>query len=226
MLFRSAAYTKRYACAKYLIRIWSNKSKRFGDPLFKSCLMENRKAVLQDIKKMATSENWGIREDAAKLFSVFLLADFSHNISWISKNLKGANENIRRAAMLGLKYACLDINEITKLKKMVSLLDGFLYDSSEYVRKSFDSFTIGDGFLNKCPEIVEDKLDEWVTRNDTNVNCIIIRVFKSSGGTRTWPLAKKYIDLFRDSDNRKVKNALASTVKYLSKRISEIDSEV
>ncbi|WP_353852958.1 hypothetical protein [Dehalobacter restrictus] len=221
----TATHERRYACAKYLIQIWSQKSRKIGELLFKSCIIENKSAVVQDMKKMAKSDDWEIREEAAKLFAVFLLCDFSRNLKWIASNLQNKNENMRRATMLALKYACLNIDEKSKLRKMVNLLDTLLYDGSEYVRKSFDSFTIGDAFLYKCPDIVEAKLDEWLSRNDTLVNCAIIRVFRSSGGTRTWPLAKKYLDIFKGSDDRKIQKALSITSLYLSKRIPNLSQE-
>jgi len=221
----TGSYEKRYACAKYLIRIWKKKSRKIGELLFKSCLMEQKQAVVQDMKKMAKNEDWEEREEAAKVFAVFLLCDFSRNLKWIASNMKNKDENLRRAAMLGMKYACLDINDRAKLKKMVDLLDILLYDKSKYVKKSFDSFTIGDAFLYKCPEIVEAKLDEWLGKNDPKVNCCIIRVFKSSGGTRTWPLAKKYFAIFKDSDDKKIQQALSGTISYLSKRIPDFSQE-
>ena len=103
----------------------------------------------------------------------------------------------------------------------MDFMDKFLFDKSPYVRKSFDSFTIGDGFLNVCPNLVEEKINSWKEMSDVGVHCSIIHIFKSSGGTKTLPLAKKYLSLYESSDNYFINKALKATQNYLNKKINK-----
>lgn len=207
----------------YIIHFWTTKARKLGKEILAFCYKSNHKATLSYISELAISDNWEIREEAAKVISCLVLAEFQSVIPWIKTNCINKNENIRRANLVGIKYiAEYTTNEADRLL-LLDLMDNYLFDTSQYVAKSFASFTIGDGFLNVCPKLVELKLDSWLLMNDSHVNCIIIRVFKSSGGVNSWPLAQKYLSIFSQSSDSKTIRALKATKNYLRKHnIKEI----
>ena len=218
-------FQTKYSFAKFLTKIWTKKARGIGDFIFADCASSNRKYVIADLQSIAMDEDWEVREEAAKLYSIFLISDFSKNFHWISANLRSTKENLRRAALLGMKYASLKISDVQKLKKLVDALDCCLFDTSKYVKKSFDSFTIGDGFLNRCPDLVEKKLEKWFKLNNPHVDAIILRTFMSSGGTRTWPLARKFLVRYSTSTDLEVVRAFRNTCKYLEVRIPDFSLE-
>lgn len=207
----------------YIIHFWTTKARKLGKEILALCYKSNLKVTLSNLSDLAISDNWEIREEAAKVISCLLLAEFQSILPWIKENCLNKNENIRRAILVGIKFAAEYSTNESDRSQLLDFMDNYLFDTSQYVAKSFASFTIGDGFLNVCPKLVELKLDSWLLMNDCHVNCIIIRVFKSSGGVNNWPLAKKYLTIFSQSSDPKTIQALTATKNYLRKHnIKEI----
>lgn len=204
----------------YITHFWDSKAWKLSPRLLHYCYIRDSKLLLNACIKMAKSLDWEEREEAAKVIAVIIINEFDAIMPWIHKCISSENENIRRGFLLAIKY-CVEYDTNHERRVIyISFLDSFLFDNSVYVKKSFDSFTIGDGFLNICPDLVKEKLDEWVSRNDERINCTVIRVFKSSGGVKTWPLGKKYLDLYSTNNSYSVQKALNATLNYLKKRVS------
>ena len=203
----------------FITHFWDSRSWKLGPRLLHYCYVRDSKLLLNICIKMAKSLDWGEREEAAKVIAIVIINEFESIMPWINKGISSENENVRRAFLIAIKY-CVEYDTFQERRVIyVSFLDNFLFDTSAYVKKSFDSFTIGDGFLNICPDLVKEKLDEWISRNDERINCTVIRVFKSSGGVSTWPLGKKYIELFSNSDSYYIQKALKATLNYLKGRV-------
>ena len=204
----------------YITHFWDSKTWKLCPRLLHYCYIRNPQLLLNTCIKMAKSLDWEEREEAAKVISIVIINEFDEIMPWIQNCISSENENIRRGLLLAIKY-CVEYDTNHERRNVyISFLDDFLYDNSAYVKKSFDSFIIGDGFLNVCPDLVKVKLDEWVSRNDERINCMIIRIFKSSGGVNTWPLAKQYLDFYRSNNSYPVQKALTATMNYLKKRVS------
>lgn len=197
--------------------IWTPKSRRFLLKTIELCINSYKEIILFRALKMATSDDWEEREESAKLIGMIIKADFYTLIQWVELHLNSNDEKIRRAMLVGIKYCAQYETESKKHEKLINLLDVLLYDNSNYVLKSFDSFTIGDCFLNICPDIVDNKLSEWLLLNDININCKIIRVFKSSGGVKNFQMANKYIDYFSNDKNPHIRKVMNATIRYLHK---------
>lgn len=205
----------------YLTKIWNKRSRKLNERLWHICYSNNSRLTLNTMEQMAMDSNWEIREEAAKVMSIVIINEFEIIQDWIKLSIDRGNEYIRRAILVAIKY-CVEYDCNTEHRKiLMDFMDKFLFDKSPYVRKSFDSFTIGDGFLNVCPNLVEEKINSWKEMSDVGVHCSIIRIFKSSGGTKTWPLAKKYLSLYESSDNYFINKALKATQNYLNKKINK-----
>ena len=205
----------------YVIHFWTQKARKTGQNLLHYCYRKNSELTLRKAIQQACSPDWEAREEAAKIISVILNSEGERLTAWIRQNISGKDENIRRAFLVAIKYSAEYTHDITIQEKLLDFMDLYLYDNSKYVKKSFASFTIGDGFLNVCPDLVEKKINQWLKLNDNYVNCIIIRIFKSSGGAHTLPLWKKYLSVFSDNPDKSVQKALQATERYLNERISK-----
>lgn len=204
----------------YITHFWDSKTWKLSPRLFHTCYLRNSKLLLDACLKMAQSLDWEEREEAAKVIAIVIINEFDSILPWIHECINSENENIRRGLLVAIKYCIEYDNNHERRIIYLSLLDCFLFDKSNYVKKSFDSFTIGDGFLNICPDLVKMKIDEWVSLKDERIDCTVIRIFKSSGGVNTWPLAKQYIDLYRTNNSYSIQKALSATINYLQKRVS------
>lgn len=174
----------------FITHFWNEKTWKLCPRIFHHCYNRNSKLLLKKCLEMAVNPDWEIREEAAKVIAIIVMNEFDRIDNWVNQCITSNNENIRRAILLSLKYCVEYDSDYSRREKLLSYMDLFLFDTSTYVKKSFDSFTIGDGFLNVCPELVEIKFDYWCTLNNERVACSIIRAFKSSGGVKSWPLAK------------------------------------
>lgn len=199
----------------YIIHFWNTRSRKLGCEILSYCYNVDSKATLSKLCQLAKSTNWEIREEAAKVFACLIISNFQRVYPWIQINSRSQDEYLRRAILVAIKYSSEYINDDVVRSQLFDLMDYYLFDESKYVRKSFASFTIGDGFLNVCPSLVEKKLDSWLSLNNPQVNCVIIRVFKSSGGIRSWPLAQKYLLHFSNNLESEIVKALKATENYL-----------
>lgn len=199
------------------VHLWTAKARKILIGVLKNCLENWQNELLHNGLELSQSSNWETREEAAKLVGMIIMADFYNLSGWIDEQLQCSNENVRRTFLVGIKYCAQYEKDNVKHKALLDMLDKLLYDKSRYVLKSFDSFVIGDGFLNVCPDLVDEKLGKWILLNDAMVDCKIIRVFKSSGGKRNKTIAYKYLEQFVNNGNPDVKRALSATMKYLNK---------
>lgn len=204
----------------FITHFWNEKTWKLSPRIFRYCYNRNSKSLLKKCLEIAVNPDWEVREEAAKVIAIIVINEFDKIDNWLNQCITSNDENIRRTILVSLKY-CIEYDpDYSRAEKLLSYMDLFLYDTSIYVRKSFDSFTIGDGFLNICPELVEIKFDHWCTLNNERVACSIIRSFKSSGGVKSWPLAKKYLDYYRTANSTPIQKALTATSNYLKKRIN------
>lgn len=204
----------------FITHFWNERTWKLCPRIFHYCYNRNSKLLLKKCLEMAVNSDWEVREEAAKVIAIIVMNEFDRIDNWLNQCITSNNENIRRAILLSLKYCVEYDSDYSRREKLLSYMDLFLFDTSTYVKKSFDSFTIGDGFLNVCPELVEIKFDYWCTLNNERVACSVIRAFKSSGGVKSWPLAKKYLDYYRSANSSSIQKALTATSNYLKKRIN------
>lgn len=204
----------------FITHFWNGKTWKLCPKIFRYCFNRNSKMLLKKCLEMAVNPDWEVREEAAKVIAIIVMNEFDRIDNWLNQCITSNNENIRRAILLSLKYCVEYDSNYSRREKLLFYMDLFLFDTSTYVRKSFDSFTIGDGFLNICPELVEIKFDHWCALNDEKVACSIIRAFKSSGGVKSWPLAKKYLDFYKSANSSSIQKILTATSNYLKKRLN------
>lgn len=197
------------------IHIWDPFSRKIADMIIANILKTQRKHLLQKAKKLSANDDWEVREDAAKLAGSIIKNDFYGLCHWAEDMLRSPDERLRRAMLVGLKYCSQYEADPEKNTEMLNLLDLLLYDKSKYIRKSFDSFVIGDGFLNRFPALVDRKLSVWSQIDDVSVQCKIVRVFRSSGGARYPEIAEKYLNMFAEVDNSDLRRVCSQTREYL-----------
>lgn len=205
----------------YVIHFWTQKARKLGQVILQYCYQKNSEYTLKKSLLQASSPDWEIREEAAKIISIIINNQFPSFPVWIQNNISSKDENIRRAFLVAIKYSVEYTNDAIIHEKLLNFMDFYIHDKSKYVKKSFASFTIGDGFLNMCPNLVEKKIDQWLKINDNHVQCSIIRIFKSSGGIKTWPLAEKYLSIFVNNPDYSIQKALKATNQYLNQRIKK-----
>lgn len=197
------------------IQVWNAASRKIVDMIVVNALKTKRKQLLRKAQELSADDDWEIREDAAKLIGFILKNDFYELYYWAKEMLKNPDERLRRVMLVGLKYCSQYENDLEKNTMMLDLLDLLLYDKSKYVQKSFDSFVIGDGFLNRFPVLVDKKLYKWSQIDNISVHCKIIRVFKSSGGARYPEMAERYLNVFAGTEHGDLQRACDQTRKYL-----------
>ncbi len=199
----------------HCIHAWDSTSRKIADMIIVKVLKTQRKYLLQKAQKLSVNDDWEIREDAAKLTGFIIKNDFYGQYHWAEEMLQSPDERLRRSMLVGLKYCSQYEEDPEKNAMMLDLLDLLLYDKSKYVQKSFDSFVIGDGFLNRFPMLVDQKLSMWSQIDNISIQCKIVRVFKSSGGTRYPEMAEKYLNVFTGIENDDLRHTCDQTYEYL-----------
>uniref|UniRef100_UPI00388E630D phenylacetate--CoA ligase family protein n=1 Tax=Methanobrevibacter sp. TaxID=66852 RepID=UPI00388E630D len=121
--------------AIYIIHFWTTKAQKIGKAILAFCYKSNSKAVLSKLTSLATSNDWEIREEAAKVISCLILSEFQSMIPWVYANCKNKNENIRRAILVGIKYSVEYTTYEPYRSLLLDIMDNYLFDLSKYVNK-------------------------------------------------------------------------------------------
>lgn len=176
--------------------------------------------LLAKIRKMADSQDWGVREDTAveikKINDKFFLEYLPVWKKWV----KDPNPNIRRAVEVGL----------LRIKKefvphALDLLEVLIYDDNAYVRKNCGPFALSHvGY--KDPDATFQRLKKLMKVDDKNVRWNVAMCLGVWFG-QTYPNESlKLLKVLAKDKEKFVWRAAASSLVKLIRKHPELKQEV
>jgi len=178
------------------------------------------KKLLAKIRKMADSQDWRIREDAAgeirKINDKFFLEYLPVWKNWV----KDPNPNIRRAVEVGLLRIKKEF-----IPHALDLLDPLMYDNDSYVRKNCGPFALSHvGY--KDPDTAFPKLKAWMKIENKNVRWNVAMCLGAWFG-QTYPNESlKLLKILAKDKERFVWRAAASSLVKLIRKHPRLRQEV
>lgn len=160
--------------------------------------------LLEKIKKMAGSSDWGIREDAAtEIKKINDLSFLEYPPVW-KRWVEDPDPNIRRAVEVGL----LRIKK-ESVPYALDLLEILIYDENPYVRKNCGPFALSHvGY--KDPRITFERLRKWMKSKDRNVRWNVAMSLGVWFGQKNYEKSLKLLEILAKDKERFVWRAAAS----------------
>lgn len=170
------------------------------------------KKLLLNIKKMADSPDWKIRERAASKIKEINDNHFLEYLPVWKKWIKDKNPNIRRAVEIGL----LRINK-KFVPQSLDLIEPLIYDDNPYVRKNCGAFALSHiGYKN--PDLTFRKLNEWAKIDNKNVKWNIAKCLGAWFGKTYTEKSLKLLKILAKDKNKFVQRAAISSIKKLENK--------
>ncbi|MBA7645569.1 hypothetical protein ES703_53327 [subsurface metagenome] len=179
-----------------------------------------KQKLLAEIRNMADSLDWGVREDAAakikKINDKFFLEYFSIWKKWV----KDSNPNIRRAVEVGLLRIKKDF-----VPYALDLLEVLAYDSNPYVRKSCGPFALSH-VCYKDSRLAFERLRKWMKIEDRNVRWNVAMSLGVWFGQTHLEESLKLLKILAKDKERFIWRAAASSLIKLIRKHPELKREV
>ena len=178
------------------------------------------KKLLAKIRKMADSQDWQVREDAAGEIRQINDKFFLEYLPVWKKWVKDPNPNIRRAVEVGL----------LRIKKefvphALDLLDPLMYDNNSYVRKNCGPFVLSH-LGRKNPDATFQRLKEWMKVENKNVRWNVAMCLGAWFG-QTYPnKSLKLLKILARDKEKFVWRAAASSLIKLIRKYPRLKKEV
>ena len=178
------------------------------------------KKLLSKIRKMANSDKWGVREDAAveikKINDKFFLEYLPVWKKWVAD----PNPNIRRAVEVGL----------LRIKKefvphALDLLDPLMRDDNAYVRKNCGPFALSH-VGHKEPSTTFKRLRKWMKVRNKNVRWNIAMCLGVWFGQSNLEESLKLLKILAKDQEKFVWRAAASSLVKLIRKHPKLKQEV
>jgi len=176
--------------------------------------------LLIEIRKMADSSDWEVREDAAGEMKRINDESFPEYFPIWKKWAKDQNPNIRRAVEVGL----------LRIKKefvfpALDLLEVLIYDNHVYVRKNCGPFALSHvGY--KSPKEAFQKLREWTKIDNKNVRWNIAMCLGAWFGQSYPGESLKLLKILAKDKEKFVWRAVASSLVKLIRKHPELKQEI
>ncbi len=178
------------------------------------------KKLLAKIRKMADSQDWQVREDAAGEIRQINDKFFLEYLPVWKKWVKDPNPNIRRAVEVGL----------LRIKKefvphALDLLDPLMYDNNSYVRKNCGPFALSHvGY--KDPEATFLRLRDWMKIENKNVRWNVAMCLGAWFGQKYPKDSLKLLKVLAKDKEKFVWRAAASSLVKLIRKHPELKQKV
>jgi len=176
--------------------------------------------LLINIRKMADSSDWEVREDAAweikKINDKFFLEYLPVWKKWV----KDPNHNIRRAVEVGLLRIKKEF-----VSPALNLLEVLIYDNHTYVRKNCGPFALSHvGY--KDPEETFQKLREWMKIDNKNVRWNVAMCLGAWFGQTHPDESLKLLKILMKDKEKFVWRAAASSIVKLIRKHPGLKQEI
>lgn len=178
------------------------------------------KKLLAEIRKLANSSSWKVREDAAAEIKKINDDSFLEYLPVWKEWVKDPNPNIRRATEVGLLRVKKEF-----ATEALDLLEPLLYDDNVYVRKNCGSFALSHvGY--KDPDSTFQKLKSWIKIDNKYVRWNVAQCLGAWFG-QTYPEgALELLRKLASDEERFVWRAAASSLVKLIRKHPELKREV
>lgn len=172
----------------------------------------------EELKRLADSTNWEVREWAASALGEVTLHHFNHIHPRLQEWIHDPSENVRRAVVLGTLYASRT-EDIGMANSLLDLLTPLLWDPTPYVRNNLGPFALGDGFARRWPDLLLRRLTEWSRESDEPVRWNLAMVFSAKAGARLAPRAPQILHILSKDTRQVVQKAWKKASKRIQKEI-------
>jgi len=180
----------------------------------------DRTGVLQMAEVLADDPHWEVREAAAGLLGTLLDRDFERIRTICEEWRSSRSENLRRAVVLGVKYAARR-DKPDRVPDLMRILEPLLRDPTPYVRRNLGPFALGDGMLRVDPKATLKYLREWSNDRDQIVRWNTAMAFSSAIGSFHWPAAKGTLERLARGPEPLVRMAVAKAMRRCRQRYTE-----
>ena len=185
---------------------------------------ENKK-FYKTIIKYCDSDDWEIREYAGEALGEFLKPHLNNFYRDIIELRKKKSENIRRGAVLAMKYlAKYRIPEYRK--KIFDILGYFLDDDREYVKKNLGPFAIGDALIIYYPEETISFIKRYSKSKKSTVKWNICMIFSSASGSKHYDVAMPILIKNIYDNDAIVRNAAMKALRQIYTRHPETREKI
>jgi len=176
--------------------------------------------LLVNIKELANSSNWMVREDAATEIKKINDNSFLEYLPIWKEWIKNPNPNIRRATEVGLLRIKKEF-----VPQALDLLEPLLYDDNVYVRKNCGPFVLSSvGY--KDPVSTFQKLKSWIKIDNKYVRWNVAMCFGVWFGQTYSKESLKLLKKLANDKEKFVWRAAASSLVKLIRKHPELKQEV
>jgi hypothetical protein len=211
------------------LRKWALKLAQSEDPMMRryaSSLLErlwsskelDARAML---RQLADDEHWLVREEAHSTLGSLASAKFEEISPLLKLWTKEWSPNLKRAVAIAVRHVG-NLKQSEMAETLIKLVEELLPERNLYVRKNLGPYVIGDGLLRCFPDITLSYLRKWAKREDEQTRWNVAMAFASYGGKRNWQAGMEILSDLATDERRYVWRAVASALRYLSKRHPEI----
>jgi HEAT repeat protein len=173
------------------------------------------------LKQLADDEHWLVREGAHSSLGSLARTRFEEIYPLLRLWAKESSPNLKRAVAIAVRHMG-NLKQSEMAETLIEIIEGLLSERNLYVRKNLGSYVIGDGLLRCFPDITLSYLRKWARREDEQTRWNIAMAFASYGGKRNWQAGMEILSDLATDERRYVWRAVASALRYLSKRHPEI----
>lgn len=147
----------------------------------------SREVCFGKILELADHSNWEVREYAGEALAQLLRYCFNEYMGELIALRSHMSENIRRAVVISMKYLA-KYKELDIYDEIIEVLDVYMDDESQYVKKNLGPFAIGDSLINYSPSKTLKYLSSKSNSENINVKWNVASVFSTA-------TSAKYADL-------------------------------
>lgn len=180
--------------------------------------VQDAAVAAEELKRLADSPNWEVREWAASALGDVTLSYFHQIQPPLREWSHHPSENVRRAVVLSAMYASRT-EDMEMANRLLDLLTPLLKDATPYVRNNLGPFALGDGFARNWPDLLLRRLTEWSQDGDEQVHWNLAMVFSAKAGAGLAPRAPQLLGILSEDTRQMVQKAWKKACKRIQKEI-------
>ncbi len=177
------------------------------------------KIVTDELKHLADSPNWEVREWAGSALGDVVTHHFESVFPAIRPWVQDPSENIRRALLIAAMDAASSSNNPVVIHSLLDLLGPLLRDRSPYVQNNLGPFALGHGFAKHAPDALLSWMTRWVAEEDEQVRWNLAMVFSAKNGADLVYKAQPILQILSHDTRPRVQKAWKTALRSIRKRI-------
>ncbi len=177
---------------------------------------QHAETVAEELKRLAESANWEVREWAASALGEVTLHYYNQIHPRLQEWIHDPSENARRAVVLGAMYAS-HTKDSGMAHSLLDLLTPLLWDTTPYVRNNLGPFALGDGFSRRWPDLLLRRLTEWSREPDEPVRWNLAMVFSAQAGASLAPRVPEVLRILSGDTRQVVQKAWKKASQRIQK---------